>query len=201
MRTVAPALALSLALALAGAAMARPQTTDPAKVPAGTYVLDKRHASLIVRIPHLGGFSRLTLRFDRMDGAFTYNPSDWRTTRLTFTIDPKSVDTGDAAFDRQIAGYFDIRKYPVITFVSTAISEAEGGRGQVTGDLTFHGVTRPVTLDVVFNGEGPGLLGAGTRMGFSGTARIKRSQFNETAVSQWAGDDVDLEFEVEFTKK
>ena len=199
MRTIAAALAL--ALALGGTALARPESTDPAKVPAGTYVLDPRHASLIAKIPHLGGFSRYTLRFDKLQGGFTYDPAAWQGTKLTLTIDPKSVDTGDAAFNKQIAGYFHPEKYPAITFVSTSITESAPGQGQVTGDLTFHGVTRPVTLNVTFNGVGPGLLGAGTRMGFSGTARIKRSDFNETAVSQWAGDDVDLLFEVEFTKK
>jgi polyisoprenoid-binding protein YceI len=199
MRTIA--IALALGLALCGAAQARPETTDPAKVPAGTYVLDPRHASLIAKVPHLGGFSRLTFRFDKLAGGFTYDPANWQATKLTFTVDPRSVDTGDAAFSKQIAGYFHTEKYPAITFVSTGITDAGDGQGQVTGDLTFHGVTKPVTLNVTFNGVGPGLLGAGTRMGFSGTARIKRSEFNETAVSQWAGDDVDLLFEVEFTKK
>jgi polyisoprenoid-binding protein YceI len=193
--------ALALGLALTGPAIANPVTRDPAKVPAGTYVLDKRHASLVAKLAHLGGFSRYTLRFSSLDGGFTYDPANWQATKLSFTVDPKSVDTGDPSFNKQIAGYFHVEKYPAISFVSTAITAGADGQGQVTGDLTFHGVTKPVTLNVTFNGEGPGLLGAGTRMGFSGTARIKRSDFNETAVSQWAGDDVDLLFEVEFSKK
>ncbi|THD82007.1 MAG: polyisoprenoid-binding protein [Phenylobacterium sp.] len=196
----APA-ALALSLALGAAAFANPVTHDPAKVPAGTYVLDKRHASLTAKLAHLGGFSRYTLRFGGLDGGFTYDPANWQATKLSFTVDPKSVDTGDAGFNKQIAGYFHPDKYPAISFVSTAITANEAGEGQVTGDLTFNGVTRPVTLNVTFNGEGPGLLGVGTRMGFSGTTRIKRSDFHESAVSQWAGDDVDLLFEVEFTKK
>lgn len=195
------ATAAALSLMLAAPALANPVTRDPAKVPAGTYVLDKRHASLIAKLAHLGGFSRYTLRFTGLDGGFTYDPADWQATRLTFTVDPKSVDTGDAAFNRQIAGYFHVDRYPTISFVSTAVTATPDGQGQVTGDLTFHGVTKPVTLNVTFNGVGPGLLGAGTRMGFSGVARIRRSEFHEDAVSQWAGDDVDLLFEVEFTKK
>ena len=75
------------------------------------------------------------------------------------------------------------------------------GQGQLTGDLTFHGVTKPVTLDVVFNGAGPGILGVGTRMGFSGTGRIKRSDFKVTGGRPFAGDDVDLIFDVEFVRK
>ena len=71
----------------------------------------------------------------------------------------------------------------------------------MSGDLTFHGVTKPVVLDVTFNGVGPGILGAGTRLGFSGTTHLKRSEFGVTAMSQFAGDDLDLIFEVEFVKK
>jgi polyisoprenoid-binding protein YceI len=198
-RTVAGALALSLALA--GPGLANPQTRDPAKVPAGDYVLDKRHASLVARIPHLGGFSRYTLRFTGLDGAFTYDPANWQATQVTFSVDPRSADTGDAGFNKDIAGFLGAGSYPAIVFSSTGITAGADGQGQVTGDLTFHGVTKPVALNVTFNGVGPGLLGAGTRMGFSGATRIKRSDFGATAVSQWAGDDVDLEFEIEFTRK
>jgi len=62
-------------------------------------------------------------------------------------------------------------------------------------------VTKPVTLDVTFNGSGPGMLGAGTRMGFSGAGRIKRSDFGVSNAKQFAGDDIDLSFEIEFVKK
>lgn len=193
-------LALAASLILAGAAAANPKTQDPANVPAGTYVLDKRHASLLAKIPHMGGFSRYTLRFNGLDGGFAYDPANWQATKLTFTVDPASVDTGDAGFNRQIAGYFDAARYPVISFASTELV-GENDHGTLTGDLSFHGVTKPVALDVTFNGAGPGLLGAGTRAGFSGTAHIKRSDFGVTAASQFAGDDVDLVFEVEFVKK
>lgn len=193
--------ATALSLVVSGAALANPVSRDPAKVPAGSYALDKRHASLIAKIAHLGGFSRYTMRFTGLDGSFTYDPANWRATKVTFSVDPQSVDTGDTAFNRQIAGYFHPEQHPAITFVSTGISGGENGEGQVTGDLTFNGVTRPVTLNVVFNGVGPGLLNLGTRLGFSGSTRIKRSDFNEKAVLNWAGDDVDLLFELEFAKK
>jgi polyisoprenoid-binding protein YceI len=195
------ALALALSMALTAPALANPVTRDPAKVPAGNYVLDRRHASLIAKVAHLGGFSRYTLRFTGLDGSFTVDPANWRATKVTFTVDPKSVDTGDPSFNKQIAGFLGASEYPVITFSSTGLTGGETGEGQLAGDLSFHGVTRPVTLNVVFNGVGPGLLGAGTRMGFSGSTRIKRSDFHEAHFSQWAGDDVDLIFELEFTRK
>lgn len=193
---------LGFSLALATGALANPASQDPAKVPAGDYVLDKRHASLLVKVPHMGGFSKFTMRFDRLEGAFAYDPAAWETTRVTITIDPTSINTGLPDFDKTISGpsYFDSARYPAITFVSTK-AEGSDGKGTVSGDLTFHGVTRPVVLDVAFNGVGPGMLGAGTRIGFSGTTRLKRSDFGVTTMSQFAGDDLDLLFEVEFTKK
>jgi polyisoprenoid-binding protein YceI len=202
MPAIARVLACGLALATASPALANPKSQDPAAAPKGQYELDKRHASLIVKIPHMGGFSKFTMRFDRIDGAFVYDPASWADTRATIQVDPTSVDTGvDAGFDRTIANsYLDAGKYPAITFVSTKAEGAEG-HGTVTGDLTFHGVTRPVVLDVTFNGSGPGLLGAGVRMGFSGTTHIKRSDFGANAVREFAGDDLDLIFDVEFVRK
>ena len=74
-----------------------------------------------------------------------------------------------------------------------------GGKGEVVGDLTFHGVTRPVTLDVVFNGTGKGMTGE-QRMGFSGLTTIKRSDFGVTKYVPLVGDDVTVLIETEFTK-
>jgi polyisoprenoid-binding protein YceI len=196
----AAALVLTLALASAPAAFANPTTTDPAKVPAGSYALDKRHASLIVKVPHMGGFSRYTMRFTGLDGGFTYDPGNWQASQVTISVNPTSIDTEDPGFNKEIAGFFGAAKYPAILFTSTGL-KVDGAHGTLTGDLAFHGVTKPVTLDVTFNGVGPGLMGAGTRMGFSGTGHIKRSDFGVTSVSNWAGDDVDLSFEVEFVKK
>lgn len=196
------ASALVLALAMASAAAAAPSTTDPAKVPAGAYVLDKKHASLTVKIVHMG-FSHYTMRFNGLDGSFTYDPASWQATKLTFTVDARSVDTNDAPFNKQIAGYFEPDKFPAITFVSTALIGGADGKGTVTGDLTFHGVTKPVTLDVTFDGAGHGITPVGTRLGFSGATRIKRSDFGVSnfALNQFTSDDVDVIFEIEFEKK
>lgn len=185
----------------AGAAAADPTTRDPAKVPAGAYELDPRHASLIIRVPHMGGFSRYTMRFNKLSGSFTYDPASWQGTKVAITVDPKSIDTEDNGFNKTVAGYFEPDKYPVIQFTSTGLVPVAEGRGQLTGDLNFHGVTKPITLDVDFNGVGPGLLGAGTRVGFSGAGKMKRSDYGVTAARPFAGDTVDLEFEVEFVKK
>lgn len=195
------AIALAISVLASGAAGADPTSRDPAKVPAGSYDLDPRHASLLVKVSHLGGFSHYTMRFRTLSGGFTYDPANWQASKVSISVDPKSIDTEDSVFNRTVAGYFEPQKYPVIRFTSTGLSTGEDGKGQLDGDLTLHGVTRPVTLDVEFNGVGPGLLGAGTRMGFSGSGRIKRSEFGVTGGRPFAGDTVDLVFEVEFVKK
>src|SRR4051812_26266786 len=136
MRVVATALVI--AFTLGGTALANPTTQDPAKVPPGAYVLDKRHASLTVKIAHMGGFSHYTMRFDGLDGDFTYDPANWQGTKVMINIDPKSIDTGNAPFDKQITGYFEPEKYPAFNFVSTGVQGGADGKGTVTGDLTFH---------------------------------------------------------------
>jgi len=191
-----------LATFLAGSAFAAPSITDPAKVPAGAYVLDKKHASLTMKIVHMG-FSHYTLRFDGIDGGFTYDPANWQATKATITVDPKSIDTHDSAFDKQIAGYFEADKFPAITFVSTAVQGGADGKGTMTGDLTFHGVTKPVTFEITFGGAGHGVTPLGTRLGLSGATQIKRSDFgiSNFVLNQFTGDEVDVAFEVEFEKK
>jgi polyisoprenoid-binding protein YceI len=191
---------LALAIILSGPALANPLTQDPVNVPAGSYVLDKRHASLTVRIVHMG-FSHYTMRFNGLDGGFTYDPANWQATKATFTVDPKSVDTNDSPFNKQVSGYFEPEKYPTISFASTSI-QGQDGKGTMTGELTLHGVTKPVTLEVTFNGAGHGVTPLGTRLGFSGSTRIKRSDFGigGFVLNQFTSDDVDLTFEGEFEK-
>jgi polyisoprenoid-binding protein YceI len=189
-----------IAALVASSAAADAVSRDPVKAPAGNYVLDGRHAALIVRVVHMG-FSHYTMKFTGVSGSFAYDPANWQTTKVTITVDPKSIDTTENSFNKTVAGYFEPDKYPQITFTSTELTQTAEGQGKLTGDLNFHGVTKPVTLDVTFNGVGPGLLGAGTRMGFTGTGQINRKDFGVTGGKPWAGDLVDLQFDVEFVKK
>jgi polyisoprenoid-binding protein YceI len=193
-------LAVALSFILARLAVGAPDSRDPVKAPAGVYELDPRHASLIVRVARLG-FSRYTMRFTSLSGAFTYDPADWRNTKVVIRVDPKSIDTEDGRFGKTIVGYFEPDRYPVIEFASTTLTSSAEGQGELTGYLTLHGVTKPVTLHVTFNGAEPGLPGGGTHMSFSGAGRIRRSRFNVTGGWPWAGDNVDLQFDVEFVRK
>ncbi len=193
---------VAFAFGLVGAAMANPTSTDPAAAPKGDYALDKRHASLLVKVPHMGGFSRFTMRFDRLDGSFAYDPATWTATKVTITVDPVSINTGLPDFDKTIAGpsYFDSARYPAITFVSNKV-EGANGKGQVSGDLTFHGVTKPVTLDVKFHGAGANPMSKAYTVGFDATGSLKRSDFGVTKYVPLIGDKVDLFISAPFEKK
>jgi polyisoprenoid-binding protein YceI len=192
----AAVLAVSL---YAGAAAAAP-ATDPAKMPAGTYSLEKTHASLIAKARHMG-LTSYTMRFNSFDASYVWDPKAPETAKVTVTIDTTSLDVGDAKTSEKFADDFlDAKDHPTATFVSTAINRAEGAAtGTITGDFTFRGVTRPLTLNVDFRGYESGIFGA--RSGFSATAHFKRSDFGSSNLTFVVADDIDLVIEVEFLKK
>ena len=202
--------AFAAGLLMAPAALAGPgvSSVDPARMPAGHYVLDKSHASLTAKVRHMG-FSNYTLRFTRLDAEYRYDPAQPAAAKLSVTVDPASLDTATGAdafglkFDKELTGdgWLEAAKHPAITFVSTAVDIGDGQHGKVTGDLTIHGVTRPATLDVTFNGVGSGMIPLTTRAGFSAATTIRRSDFGVGKYIPLIGDEVTLNIEVEFEKK
>ena len=200
--------AAGLSCALLLGAVAAPATAfaapaaDPAQAPAGAWVLDHRHASLIVRISHFGT-SNYTMRFDKLTGAYAYDPAKPLATKVEITVDPTSINTGLPDFDKEIAEdpkFFDAKKFPTITFVSSKLEQTAPGKGKLTGDLTFHGVTKPVVLDVTYNGFAKSPLGA-QMMGFSATTSFNRSDFGVKYGIPMVSDRVDLVIEAEFNPK
>lgn len=173
---------------------------------AGTYKLDKTHAGVTFRIDHLG-FSSFMGRFEDMDGTVTLNPTDLSKSGVVFSLETDSVDTNVDKLDDHLeaADFFDAAKFKAITFTSTKVevtgTNAEGKSiGKVHGMLSLRGVTKPVALDVVFNGHGQSPFGGGDRIGFDGTTTIKRSDFGMGSMVPMVGDNVQIQFAVEFTK-
>ena len=168
-------------------------TRDPKAAGAGDYKLDPHHTSVTAKLAHMD-LSRYTLRFDNVNGGFSYNPSSATASKLSIAIDPNSVSTGDPKFDKRIAQkYFESDKYASITFTAATVKLA-GEHAVVDGVLDFHGVKKPVKLSVVYRGF------AQPRMGFSGEATFKRSEFG---VGEWVpleADEVTILVETEFVK-
>ncbi len=173
---------------------------------AGTYKLDKTHAGVSFRIDHLG-FSQFMGRFEDMDGTVTLNPTDLSKSGVVFNLETDSVDTNVDKLDDKLEGadFFDSAKFKAITFTSTKV-EVTGTNpqgksiGKVHGMLSLRGVTKPVVLDVVFNGHGESPFGGGQRIGFDGTTTIKRSDYGMNTLVPMVGDEVQIQFAVEFTK-
>lgn len=195
----AASVALIGTLAAAGVASAEPKP-NPADAPAGRYALDARHTSVLASVTHMG-LSHFTMRIKGVQGTYDYDPAHPEASRISVTLDARTLDAGDPAVSQEFAKEFlaaDIR--PEITFVSTSIVPGAGGHGVVRGDLTFRGVTRPVELQVAYNGFDSSMI-LGKHMGFSATGTIRRSEFGSKAYLGQVSDEVKLVIETEFAKK
>lgn len=142
------------------------------------YTIDPNHTHVDFSWNHLG-FSHPVGRFDGIQGDFRFDPVDPTQSSVTVTIAIDSIDTGVKALDDDLKGpaFFDAAKYPTATFKSTQVQRAGAHGLKVTGDLTLHGVTRPVVLDVVVNKVGTHPMRGTQAAGFDATTTIKRSDF------------------------
>lgn len=142
---------------------------------AGTWAIDPTHSEVGFSVRHLM-VSKVKGTFKTFEGTLTI-ADDLLDSRVEATIDASSVDTRDENRDNHLrsADFFDVDQHPQLTFSSTSI-RPKGDAYIVTGDLTIHGVTRSVDLDLEFNGVSPDPWG-GTRTGFSASTEINRSDF------------------------
>lgn len=200
------ALILSCALALP----ARGQDL-PAPV-AGAYTLDLGHSRLLFKVNHLG-FSTYIAPFTDFTAALAFDPQNPQAMTITATVKIASLTTHypDPAldFDAVLTGadFLDAAQFPEASFTSTAVTPTGANTADVTGDLTIHGLTRPVTLQVSYNGGWGNmpLDPAGARIGFSARGSFKRSEFGvgfgvpAPGTTLGVGDEVTLEIEAEFT--
>lgn len=193
-----------------GEAQAPPeQTADypiAVDLPAGTYRMDPRHASVIFRIRHMG-LAWFTARFDGRSATLELDPADPSRSTLRASIEVSSVNTGvlnqqgERAFDRSIARALGAETTPTISFVSTAIERTGEHTARVTGDLTMNGQTHPATLDVTFDGGAVDpLRGAATVLGFSAHGEIDRTQWGVDEWRSFTGAEVQIVIEAELVK-
>ncbi len=199
-----PARAILLALVLGGCGYLIPhhnQTTELSVLPEGAYRLDPQHATILFKVDHLG-FSKLIGRFDRFDATLDFDPQQPQAARLVAVIDPASIDLNVAAFEQDLrgSGWLDVERYPEARFESRTIEITGDDTGIVTGDLTLHGMSAPVTLDVIFNGGGSDLLTGAYTLGFEAHGSVLRSAFGLGAYAPAIGDEVLLEIHAEFLR-
>jgi polyisoprenoid-binding protein YceI len=153
------------------------RTLDGAAAPLeGTYVLDKAHTTVAFVARHLM-VAKVRGHFEEFEGTITVG-KDAGSSSIAATIQAASVDTRDETRDKHIrsADFLDVEKFPTIRFASTSVQAAGAERWKVLGDLTIRDVTRPVQLEVEWNGATRDPWG-GVRFGFSATTEIDRDEF------------------------
>jgi polyisoprenoid-binding protein YceI len=152
---------------------------------AADYVIDKKgqHASVNFKASHLG-FSYIIGGFNDFEGHFSHDANNPSASKASVTIVAKSLDTNHAERDKALRSenFLDVAKVPTITFESTGYVAGPNG-DKLMGDLTLHGVTKPVTIDVNHIGEGADPWG-GYRSGFEGSIMLKASDFD---LPEWVG--------------
>ena len=170
---------------------------------AADYAIDTKgaHAFINFKIKHLG-YSWLTGRFNTFEGDFSYDANQPNAAKITVNIDATSFDSNHAERDKHIrsADFLDVSKYPTAKFVSTKIVDKGDNKLEVMGDLTLHGVTKPVTIAANKIGEGKDPWG-GYRAGFSGTTTIRLGDFGIPEKLGPASRNVELELHVEGIRK
>lgn len=209
------ALSLALVLAACGAPQQEAAEAPPAETavahtaPSGAYTLDKAHASLIVRVNHLG-YSNFTARFEDWDANLNLDVATPENSSLTVSINPRSInaDNPPPGFIDIMRGpeFLDAAQFPQIGFRSTRIERTGANTARIVGDLTLHGVTRPVTLEARFNGGYEGFnLDPNARIGFSARGTFNRSEFGMShgipapGTTMGVSDAVEVIIETEFS--
>ena len=158
------------------------------------YDIDASHSGVVFGWNHFG-FSNPSARFDRIEGSVLLDKADLTKSSISVTLPLESLDTGVAKLDDELKGpnFLDAAMYPTITFKSTKVEKTGENRLNITGDLTVHGVTRPVTLDAKVNRIGtfeiPGVIKA-QAAGFDATTVIKRSDFGVTKYVPYVSDEI-----------
>ena len=201
----------SILVALAAATLLAAPAFAQDQAPAGQYVVDKTHASLTWKGFHQG-LSWYPARFTSFDIQLTFDPADVTKSKVTATIDPKSIETDFAKtraagnttdFNAELATgerFFNAVKFPQITFASTAVTKTSANTGKMTGNLTFLGVTKPVTLDVTYIGNRNDPRSKKHKLGFQALGTINKTQWGMAAGGPIA-DDIKIEINAEMVQK
>ena len=163
--------------------------------------LDPAHSSAQFAVRHMG-ISTVRGTFTKLSGSAHYVAADAKNNSVEITIEPASVDTRVEMRDNDLRSdhFFDVQKYPTMTFRSTKVESAGADKLRITGDLTIRGVTKPVTLDV----EGPSKSindGQGhLHMGVSATGTLDRTDFGMTGYQVVVGNEIKLTIDAELVQ-
>jgi polyisoprenoid-binding protein YceI len=168
-------------------------------IAAESYTLDPSHTSVLYALNHLS-FSTNRGIFRDVTGRLVLDEKTPSASRLEVTIKTASIDSFDASRDKAVRGaqFLDVEHFPEMRFVSTTVERTGETTAKVTGELTLHGVTRPVTLDATLVKEGNHPITGAQRLGFSAKGVVKRSEFGIMGFLPVVGDEVAITIDCEF---
>ena len=167
------------------------------------YALDPVHTRVLFAVEH-AGFSKALGTVSGSSGTLVFDPDDWAAATLEVTVPLRRADLGDAKwYEATLArNLLDAERFPDAHFVSTKVEASDATHAKVTGNLTLHGVTRRVTLDVTLNALKRHPLPPFRRTaGFSATATLSRAAFGVDAWKSMIGDTVELRIEAEAVRE
>ncbi len=165
------------------------------------YQLESNHAFVVWSASHFG-FSDQMGKFPEITGEIIFDEKKMSESSVDVTIKIDSLVTGSEKFDAHLksADFFDVKKFPTAKFVSKKVTATGKNKAKVEGELTLHGVTKTVILEVKINKKGTSLVTQKETVGFSATAQIKRSEFGIDYAAPGISDEVKLKIEVEANK-
>ncbi|MBE1160764.1 YceI family protein [Dyella sp. 7MK23] len=161
---------------------------------ATTYMLESQHSEGVVRWSHLG-FSNPTAQFTLVEGSLDFDPADPTRASVTATIKLTNFSSGVPDLDDNLhsVDFFDVAKYPTATFKSIRVERGNApDRLKVTGNLTLHGITKPVVLDVTINKVGTNIRSNLPSVGFEAMTTLKRSDFGMGLFVPQVSDEVSI---------
>jgi polyisoprenoid-binding protein YceI len=186
-----------LMVSLAAFADQKTATSAPAVAHAQTFNLDWEHTQVSFTYDHFG-FSNPTSRLEQIKGTLELDQSDWSKSSVSVTMPLAGLHSGVEKLDKDLLSekFFDAAKYPDITFKSTKVEKTGDHKLKVTGDLTAHGVTKAVTLDVTVNKIGDNPMKGRPTAGFDADTSFKRSDFGVAGYVPAVGDEVKVHITV-----
>jgi len=187
--------AIAAAVSAAAALLAGPAASAAPEA----YQLEKTHVDLLFDISH-AGFSHKHGSFRDLDATLVYDAQQPQASRVSVTVRTDSLDTAFAARDQDVKGpqFLDTARYPTMTFASTKVTRTGEKTLDVTGNLTLHGVTRPLVLHATLNQLGPNPFDKRPTVGFSATGSLRRSDFGMKTYLPMIGDAITITIDAEF---
>lgn len=173
-----------------------PTQLGPDDIPAGTYVIDTKETLVRYATNHMG-FTEFWGTFPGATGTMTLDPKAIEATKFEITVPVSGIETTNRELNGVLFSdqFFDADKFPKMRFVSTGVTRTGPRTARVTGDLTIHGITRPATLNVTFNGAGANPFKKKVlTAGFSGEGVVKRSDYGMGKYAPLVSDETKIVF-------